>query len=191
MIQVFDDFLTDHARLKESALHAGFGSWTPNKGAVGYGTFTGTCFQGEHHLALRRLAEVLQSPVIPNQCLFRITNIDTAKALVHCDSMAGDITAFLYLSEHASSDFGTLFHRHRETGLEKMPRYIDEPELFARLYRDFTNHDAWETTQLVNGKYNRMLVIDSALFHSRSPSTGYGVAETDGRMLWVMHGYLQ
>src|ERR1700677_5110453 len=96
-IQVFDDFVADPERVRQSALQSGFGSWRPNKGDVGLEAYAGMNFWGEHATLIRALYEHI-GPVFRSSMFFRVTNPTTDKALVHSARASGDYTAIVYLS---------------------------------------------------------------------------------------------
>lgn len=188
MIQVFDDFVKDPWTVRQSALRAGFGTWTPNKGDIGANFYSGVSFWGDHATLFKGLHERL-GQIIPSSMFFRITNPSMEHALIHSDREYGGNTAIVYLSE--GKDSGTGFYRHRDTGMVDMPPLDD---LMARA--DFAkirmqmleaSDEVWEMYNFVQAKMNRCLVFDAPKIHCRLPKKGYGTKETDSRMVWVCH----
>jgi hypothetical protein len=47
--------------------------------------------------------------------------------------------------------------------------------------------EVWECVEFVPGVYNRALIFEAPLFHSRHPKHGFGSTAEDGRMVWVCH----
>ena len=189
-MQVFDDFLADPERVRQSALRSGFGSWRPSKGDVGLDSYAGMNFWGDHSFLIRALWQRI-GPVFPNDMFFRITNPSTDKALVHSDRASGDFTALVYLSPpHEGS--GTGFYRHRETGMIDMPSLearMADPPFFKKLYAEMlsASDEYWEQYDFVEAKPNRCVVFDAPKFHCRIPKEGYGTDDASSRMLWACH----
>jgi hypothetical protein len=67
-----------------------------------------------------------------------------------------------------------------------------EPERFAQLRADMVNPtpEAWEEVAFIAGKFNRAVIFEAPLFHSRVPREGFGSTPEDGRMVWVSHFHL-
>jgi Family of unknown function (DUF6445) len=191
MIQVVDDFVSNPDRLRQSALESGFGTWRPNKGEVGSSIYDGMNFWGDHAMPLRALAKAVGEPIYPNSMFFRVCNAQTEGAYVHSDREAGDFTAILYLSKH-TDESGTGFYRHRQSGIAWMRSFAEmtkDPEWFAKFKTEMVEGkpEVWECTRFVEGRYNRALIFEAPLFHSRHPKHGYGSTIEDGRMVWVCH----
>ena len=190
--EVFDDFLANPEKFKQSAFDAGFGSWRPNKGEVGSSIYDGMCFWGDHGVALKALIKRLNKGIVPNSMFFRITNENTEKAYTHSDREMGNYTAIVYLSHHDENESGTGFYKHRETGYIRMPSFADlrtKPEFFEKLKTQMVDggEQDWEQINFVPGKYNRCVVFDAPRFHARHPRHGFGTDEQTGRCVWVCH----
>jgi hypothetical protein len=190
----FDDFLADPDRMRQSALDSGFGTWRPNKGAIGPDKFDGVNFYGDHVTGVRAIAARFDKRIFPNKMFFRVTNERTEEAVVHSDIFTGDFTCLVYLSKH--EDSGTEFYRHKPTDTYALPPlkdfYADEVN-FARFKRDCSHRDSevWEKVNSVEGRYNRAVIFPSAVFHCRYPYTGFGQGVEDGRMIWGCHFYME
>lgn len=189
---VLDEFLENPNQLRQSALDSGFGSWRPRKGEVGSSIYDGMNFWGDHAMALRALSAAHGRAIFPNSMFFRVTNTDTEAAYVHSDREMGDFTCILYLSQHDADESGTGFYRHRESGMTRMPSFEEmrkRPEWFENFKAEMVagNPEAWQLTRFVQGYFNRALIFEAPLFHSRLPKFGYGSNAIDGRMVWVCH----
>ncbi len=189
-IRVVDNFCPNIEQVRNSALESGFGKWTPNKGEVGSSIYEGMNFWGLHSYMLASLTMALGQAIFPNNMFFRVTNTDTEKAYVHSDAMWGDKTCIVYLSSH-EEETGTAFFRHRETGMVKMPSFaqMKESGRFEQLKMEMVegSNEHWDQLDFVRGIYNRALIFDAPLFHSRFPKNGIGQSAEDGRMVWVCH----
>lgn len=186
-ILVVDNFCAQADRVRQSAIESGFGTWKPNKGEVGSSNYEGMNFWGDHGHMLRALCTRLGRQVYPNSMFFRVTNKSTEAAYVHSDREAGDYTCIVYLSKHDGSS-GTGFYRHIESGMTRMPPLAQVAQN-AKLKQEMVEgSDAvWKQTTFVLGVYNRALIFEAPLFHSRLPKHGFGDGIEDGRMVWVCH----
>lgn len=188
---VVDEFTPHADRVRASALASGFGTWRPNKGEVGSSVYSGMNFWGEHALMVHALSRRFGGAVVPNSMFFRVTNEDTEKAYVHSDREAGDYTAIVYLSEH-DGETGTGFYRNKRTGLYAMPSFDlmrNDPAEFDLLKKEMVegSDEAWAQVDFVRGLYNRCVIFDAPLFHSRHPKNGFASTPELGRMVWVCH----
>lgn len=188
--QVFDNFCDDAERVRASAFAAGFDTWNPNKGDVGSSIYAGMGFWGDHALMLRSLCRAVGGLVLPNSMFFRVTNVGTEKAYIHSDRESGNYTCVAYLSEH-DEDSGTAFFMHKRTGLRAMPSFqeMQEMGIFEELREDMVSRDPdkWEQMDYVRGAYNRALIFQAPLFHSRFPLEGIGNTFETGRLVWASH----
>ena len=189
-IKVFDDFCVHADAVRESFLESGFGKWAPNKGKVGSSVYTGMNYTGKHALMLHALTVATGSIIFPNSVFARVSNVDTEKAYIHSDRSMGSHTCIAYLSKHDEVS-GTAFWRHKRTRLTQMPSFEEQERLgiASELADDMVHgHDTkWEQLDFVRGIYNRALVFDAPLFHSRFPFTGIGEDEIGGRMIFGCH----
>lgn len=189
---VQDDFCDNIDEVRASVIAAGVGTWKPNKGEVGSSIYEGMGFWGQHASMLRCLIGATGSIVVPNSMFFRLTNVGMEKAYIHSDRMSGAYTCIAYLSEHDEQS-GTAFYKHKPTGLVEMPTFQDMADMgiLESLKADMVsrNPDNWELLDFVEGKYNRAVVFDAPLFHSRYPIEGIGTTEQDGRLIWASHFY--
>lgn len=191
MIQVFDDFIEDPERVRQSALQSGFGTWHPNKGDIGAAFYEGVNFWGDHATLFRDLYKRVGT-IIPSSMFFRITNSAMEHALIHSDREYGQNTAIVYLSPNTSEKSGTAFYRHKETGWVDLPPLEDlmkDRVFFQKIRQQMLDADDedWEMYQFVEAKYNRCVVFDAPKIHCRIPKVGYGADESDSRMVWVAH----
>lgn len=191
---VYDTFVQNPDAIRQSALDVGFGSFVPNKGEFGPTELTGMCFWGDHSTLLKHLSLVCGQPIYPKGMFFRVTNEGTEKAYIHSDREDGEYTAIGYFSRHEAIDSGTAFFRHKESGSIILPGSYAElkekdPDNFEKLKADMYEggSEKWDMIQYVPGLYNRCLVFDARLYHSRYPLHGHGTTAVDGRIVWVCH----
>jgi Family of unknown function (DUF6445) len=190
-MKVIDHFLRDPDAVRQSALASGFGSWSPKKGLMGLTAYAGLNFYGDHATIIETLYKTVGLIGFPNSMLFRVTNEDTERAMVHSDAGAGDVTCIVYLSQHEDK-YGTGFYRNKRTGSVVQPPFTEllkDHDEFARLKReiDESKDEDWEELEFVQGRYNRALIFKSHHFHRRFPEHGIGTDETSGRLIWIGH----
>lgn len=191
---VFDGFVREPDAVRQSALNVGFGSFVPKEGEFGPKELTGMCFWGDHSTLLRHLSICCGQPIYPTGMFFRVTNEDTEKAYVHSDREDGEFTAIWYASKHEPDQSGTAFFKHKKTGSIILPgsyaEMKEKDESAFEVLKDemrFGGVETWDMIQYVPGLYNRCLVFDARLYHSRYPMHGHGSTAEDGRMVWVAH----
>ena len=189
---VVDDFCSDIEQVVKSVFDAGFATWLPNKGEVGSSIYEGMGFWGDHARMIRSIVMATGTVIIPNTMFFRNTNKGMEKAYIHSDRETGSHTCIVYLSEHEEKS-GTAFYRHIPTGFTKMPSFkeMQEMGILEELKTDMVSRDEskWELLDFVEGKYNRALIFEAPLFHSRYPLEGIGDNAEDGRLIWASHFY--
>lgn len=189
---VADNFCEDLERVKASAFAAGFDTWNPNKGEVGSSVYEGMGFWGDQALMMRALMRATGSVVVPNTMYFRVTNEGMERAYIHSDRESGAYTCVAYLTEH-EQESGTAFFKHKRTGLTAMPSFAEMQGMgiFEELKADMVSRDPdkWVQTDYVRGAYNRALIFNAPLFHSRFPLEGIGNSFDNGRLVWVSHFY--
>lgn len=189
---VVDNFCPEIEQVKASAFAAGFDTWRPNKGEVGSSVYEGMGFWGDHSLMLRSLIRVMGTAVVPNSMFFRVTNVGMERAYIHSDREAGNHTCICYMTEH-EEESGTAFFKHKRTGLTAMPSFAEMQEMgiFDELKADMVSRDPdkWVQTDYVRGQYNRALIFNAPLFHSRFPLEGIGNSAETGRLIWASHFY--
>lgn len=107
-------------------------------------------------------------------------NNEVPNAAIHSDMGWGTHALVLYLSEGPS---GTAFWKHKDTSAD----YIAPGDvwLFEQVCNDWNNLDKWEQRKFVEMKFNRGLIYESALFHSRFPFEAFGSDEESGRLIVV------
>lgn len=189
---VIDDFCQYPEKVSASVHAAGFGTWLPNKGEVGSSVYEGMGFWGDHAPMVKSLMHAVGGPVCPNTMYFRVTNVGMEEAYIHSDRETGNHTCVAYLSDHAEMS-GTAFYKHKGTGLTHMPsmEQMREQGIIEELKADMVSRDPnkWEQLDFVRAKYNRALIFQAPMFHSRFPFEGIGDTAESGRLVWASHFY--
>jgi hypothetical protein len=95
---------------------------------------------------------------------------------IHSDEGMGAWTAILYLTPDPPPEDGTTFWRYRPTGdVSGSARALEKDPML------------WEPRRQVEARFNRVLVFESLLFHSRAIEANYGEGE-DARLIQVAFG---
>lgn len=100
--------------------------------------------------------------------------------LLHTDASMGTWTALLYLNPQPPEGDGTAFYRHRATGATGS---TDDAEA-----ADWLDAEQWERIGLVEGRFNRLLLFSSGLFHARAIPENYGTDRDSARLLQICFG---
>jgi hypothetical protein len=82
----------------------------------------------------------------------------------------------VYLTPDPPVNSGTIFYRHRETGLVKAPDKAAE----ARLNLDANDEAKWEVIDRIGNKYNRLILFDGFLTHKSDEY--FGNSRETGRL---------
>lgn len=172
---VKDDFLPNPARVRRQAMQAPFVDWPGPDGEVYKRVFL-TDVPG-----LQEGVEALLGPVDMLGMAYRL-NFDgeMPNAAIHSDLGWGTHALVLYLCE---GEGGTAFWQHEATGLSRMPE--GDQQAFDQLSADWNDETKWRQTNLVRVKFNRAVIYESALFHSRYPFAAFGDSPATGRLIAV------
>lgn len=175
MIRVYDDFLPDPQGVRSTALRADYIDWTGYDGEV-YKRICITEVPG-----LRQRIEEAMGPVAMLGMGYRLNfGGEMPNAAIHSDMGWGTHAAVVYLSE---GEGGTAFWRHEETGANRIEP--GDMALFEQVKDDWNDESRWRMARLVEMKFNRALIYESALFHSRYPFAAFGSGPDDGRLIAV------
>jgi hypothetical protein len=157
---IIDNFLPDIALVKQFIADTEYGEHN----LLGK-TYTGF---GKVSLPVKALIEEVMGPVSIRICYLRKGAKDTPLTYnIHADLAAAKYAFVLCLSE-PDVPSGTMFWKHKETGLTELP-FPTPPELFLKLDADLHDVSKWEQVELIESKENRAVIFESARFHSRWP----------------------
>lgn len=101
-------------------------------------------------------------------------------AAVHSDIGWGTHAMVLYLCDGPTS---TMFWKHKATGAYRLNK--GDLELFEKLRHDWNDEVKWESQRFVPCRFNRGLIYESSLFHSRYPFEAFGSDPATGRLIAV------
>lgn len=174
-MRIIEDAIPNAVALRAEALCAPFVDWPGPDGEV-YKRVCLTDVQG-----LREAIEAAMGPVEMLGMGYRLNyGGETPSAAIHSDMGWGTHAAVLYLSE---GEGGTAFWRHKASGAHRIdPGDVD---LFDQVRGDWDDAGRWDQVALVEIKLGRMVIYESALFHSRWPFAAFGTDNESGRLVAI------
>ena len=99
---------------------------------------------------------------------------------VHSDMGWGTHALVLYLCD---GEGGTAFWRHRGTGATRID--AGDSALLDAIGDDWERQEPWQRVGLARLRFNRAVIYESALFHSRWPHAAFGNTPETGRLIAV------
>ncbi|KRA74266.1 hypothetical protein ASD78_12295 [Lysobacter sp. Root667] len=175
-ILVVDDFMPDGGAVRAAGLAAPFVDWPGPDGEV----YRRVCLTEIPGLQ-DRVEVAMGRSVAMHGMGFRLNFAgELPNAAIHSDMGWGTHALVLFLCE---GEGGTAFWRHRASGAHRIePGDVD---LFEQIRGDWDDESKWDREELVPVKFNRALIYESALFHSRYPFAAFGDGYADGRLIAV------
>lgn len=175
-VVVLDNFMPNPDELRASALASDFVDWDGPDGEV----YRRICVAEIPGLQAR-VEAAMGRPVEMLGMAFRLNFAgELPNAAIHSDLGWGTHALVLFLSE---GEGGTAFWRHRATGAHRIDP--GDVALFEQVRGDWDDESKWDREDLVPIKFNRALIYESALFHSRYPFAAFGSGYDDGRLIAV------
>lgn len=197
-IFIFDDFYEDPYKIRKFALNectfdfTAPKSWEYNSEKVLWpGKATSSTYR-EKNIDIK--ISKLMNTVIrtdPDSGFFRLNseNDQPSTYHVHTDGFFGNavrnkiprsFTGVIYLTPDQSRyRKGTIFYKHKKTGKIK----ASNPKELMETSHDFQNIEAWEIYNIVDYKFNRLVLLDVDLFHSIGDS--FGTTLNDARLTHI------
>lgn len=172
---IIDNAIPDAAGLRAAALCAPFIDWQGYDGQV-YKRVALVNVPG-----LQAAIEAAMGPVDMLGMGYRLNfNGELPNQAVHSDLGWGTHAAVLYLSDGPG---GTALWRHKATGASRID--TGQVELLERIGSDWDDPQHWEQIGLAEMKLGRLVIYESALFHSRWPFEAFGTDPESGRLIAV------
>ena len=172
---IVDDAIPDAQAVREAGLRAQYVDWPAHDGEV----YKRVCLE-----PVPGLQEAIEARLGPVEMLgmgYRLNfNGEMPNAAIHSDMGWGTHAAVLYLSE---GEGGTAFWEHLATGAHRIDP--GDMELFEQIKDDWDDPGKWEQIALAEMKLGRLLIYESALFHSRWPFAAFGTDYDSGRLVAV------
>lgn len=173
---VIDNFLDDAEWVRRMALSSEFEDWRGPDGE----TYRRIC--RVEIPGVRERIEALFGPVDVLGMGFRLNfGGELPNAAVHSDIGWGTHALVLYLTPDGEG--GTAFWRHIDTGAHRIDP--GQSALLDAVSPDWNDPGAWEPLHIVDWEFNRGVIYESALFHSRYPFAAFGDGPEDGRLIGV------
>lgn len=172
---IIDNAIPDAAGLRAAALRAPFIDWQGYDGQV-YKRVALVEVPG-----LREAIEAAMGPVDMLGMGYRLNfGGELPNQAVHSDLGWGTHAAVLYLSDGPG---GTALWRNRATGATRID--AGQADLLERIGSDWDDASAWEQIGLAEMQLGRLVIYESALFHSRWPFEAFGTDPESGRLIAV------
>lgn len=172
---IIDDAIPDAAGLRAEALRAPFIDWPGYDGQV-YKRVALVNVPG-----LQAAIEAAMGPVDMLGMGYRLNyGGELPNQAVHSDLGWGTHAAVLYLSDGPG---GTALWRHKATGTERID--AGQADLLERIGSDWDDASTWDQIGLAEMKLGRLVIYESALFHSRWPFAAFGNDPESGRLIAV------
>ncbi len=172
---IIDDAISDIESVRRNALAAQYIDWPGYDGEI----YKRVCLT-----EVPGLQEAIEENLGPIEMLgtgYRLNfNGELPNAAIHSDMGWGTHAAVLYLSD---GEGGTAFWRHKATGASR----IDPGDfaLLGKIEGDWDDATKWEQTGLCEIKMGRLVIYESAMFHSRWPFEAFGRDYESGRLIAV------
>lgn len=175
MITIIDNAVENAGAVRRRGLVSPFVDWPGHDGEV----YKRICIA-----EIPEMREVIERQMGPVEMLgmaFRLNyGGEMPNAAIHSDLGWGTHAAVLYLSE---GEGGTAFWRHKDTGASRIDP--GDMALFERVRDDWNDASAWEQECIAQMQMGRMVIYESALFHSRWPFAAFGCDNDSGRLIAV------
>jgi len=175
MIKVIDNALTDPTGVRTLGLNAEYIDWKGPDGDV----YKRVSIQDIP--SIRQLIEGVYGTVDIHGMAFRLNYQDEQpNATIHSDMGWGTHALVYFLCDGIG---GTAFWQHKKSSAYRIAP--GDLELFEQVKDDWDTEDAWNLKATVDLKFNRALMYESELFHSRHPAAAFGSSPEDGRLILV------
>lgn len=188
---IVDDFYTNPDQVRNHAL-----SLQRNETSQGNyaGVMTADNFLTQDHIdTISQLVGHYVTPSTGFTGKFRFTKeSDPYKQDIHFDPGDNNCAwaGVVYLTPDIENTDGTIFWKHKRTGLESIPRTLEgiaehgwggEGDLKRFLDTEGADHSYWNKTLTVPYKYNRLVLFRPWMFHS--PGKPFGDAIENSRLV--------
>lgn len=189
LVHIIDNFLLDPISERERALAAEYK--TIDHHGLDYRgiSFTDDSWQRE------RIAQILGISAEGEWEVFwrRYLEAEKNETYIHNDCRIGTFTGILFLNSPEQCKWGTAFWMHKLYRWMRQPTIEeinalgldDTPELWDRVYQDGFHENKWTMLDYAPMAFNRLILFDSTLYHSRYPQTSFGSDINSARLIKV------
>lgn len=177
---VIDDFLPEFEELQSYARAATFADVVNPFDGV---TYPLICDDIPDHLKLAifcAIAKHFDLPESPTIFMRRSPAGTPCPHQVHSDASMGDYSLMLYLNDEESSEGGTSFLSHLETGIAYNPECATATDIIVA---DQNKPAAWKVREMVSMHPNRAVIFDASRLHRAEPIGGFGDTPENTRVV--------
>ena len=173
---VVDNFLADPDAVRAAGLSAPYIDWQGQDGQI----YKRVCLT-EIPGVRQAIEHAMGRPVQVLGMGYRLNyGGELPNAAIHSDLGWGTHALVLFLCH---GDGGTAFWRHLDTGAHRIDP--GQLELLEAIDGDWDQAECWQQRHLATLQFNRGVIYESALFHSRWPFAAFGTGPDDGRLIAV------
>lgn len=188
---IIDDFYKDPDFVRNIALSQSKEEHTHGNYA---GVMTDATYFNEQHYQM--FSELCSMPVKSSTQFtgkFRFTQDgEIGTQDIHFDICDGNClwAGVVYLTPNSENNDGTIFWRHKSTGIEEIPMTLEGiqqygwngvDDLKVFLETDGVDHSKWDKVLTIPYRYNRLVLFRPWKFHS--PGPGFGNTIEDSRLV--------
>jgi hypothetical protein len=174
MIHVFDDVLPDPEAYRAEALKHEFETFD-----FGHVVFHGIAPTDTDSLLCQWIKQ-RYSYLFPALTFFRKSPLGQVEPhLIHTDVDMGQWSGLLYLNPEPPQGDGTAFWIHSSGAIQSLVPHERSEE--------GKNSSSWALRELVQAKFNRLVLFPSSYFHSRAIPENWGEGD-DARLTQVVFG---
>lgn len=132
--------------------------------------------------SLAKVEEILGVPVQSSLPPFYRKYIpdEPQPTFIHSDVNEGDYTLIVFLNETNGPDNGLAFWRHKDTGVVRAGSFD------AELLSEGLDETKWTKVAQVEMKWNRAIIFDARLYHSRWPRENWSTDLDNNRIIKVL-----
>jgi hypothetical protein len=190
---MFDDFLANPAELRRQALHLGYAGADKAGNYPGVASDRALTIPGLDEFVSRAIGTTVRAApgTLHGHCRLTL-KADRGLSGVHVDPAF--YSGILYLSLPEDAQGGTVFYRHKRTGLERIPAgagdivaagYGDVNDLIEDVVnKDTLRPAAWEHAFSAPMRFNRLILFSPWMFHNSA--RGFGDRPDNGRLAYLM-----
>lgn len=171
-VLVLDGFSPDPQREREAALSAEYKTIEHNELSYRGISFT------EDKDSISNIESIIGQEFNSHETFYRryLTG-EKNETYIHSDVLIGTYTGILFLNHEEEYQGGTAFWRHKTFGWDRHPSQEEVARqglantdwLWKQVYLDGFRENRWDRLEMVEMKFNRLILFPSPLYHSRYP----------------------
>lgn len=177
MIKLIDDFFLEPEAELEKALRQPYEDYHIN-----YLVYPQIAICEKEPLALKQIEQIVSAPLfysIPPHYRKYYAH-SQQPTFIHSDVNEGDYTCVVFLNK-VNENNGIAFWEHLLSGKERANKLN-----VGAFEKDGLDETKWSQPVIVPAQFNRAVIFDSALFHSRWPRNMWTIGDDEARLIKVM-----